>query len=224
MHYRMLLLQNSLRYTYVEDRFLNTNNTLSPIPRPKHAFGGAENWNVWLKRRIVLRPTGIVPKLALPHGIIHMDWNSTNILWHEDGSLSCVLDFEFATWGPLVFDVAFLVLEFCSEADDLRNHRRDKTTEQQTVSCNATKGSSSESALVNAYSKVRSMTVQELALLRPSIALLGLRSIPWLLENNFHDYLRAFTAKLEKFLWRSNSFDPVWVVKLLLYEYCVSVA
>ena len=137
---------------------------------------------------------------SLPHGIIHMDWNSTNILWHEDGSLSCVLDFEFATWGPLVFDVAFLVLEFCSEADDLRNHRRDKTTEQQTVSCNATKGSSSESALVNAYSKVRSMTVQELALLRPSIALLGLRSIPWLLENNFHDYLRAFTAKLEKFL------------------------
>ena len=84
MHYRMLLLQNSLRYTYVEDRFLNTNNTLSPIPRPKHAFGGAENWNVWLKRRIVLRPTGIVPELALPQrGDVERVWHLEAQLGHS---------------------------------------------------------------------------------------------------------------------------------------------
>jgi homoserine kinase type II len=56
----------------------------------------------------------------LPSGIIHGDLFVDNVLFHEDGRLSALLDFEQASWGRLAYDVAVTVLAFGFGADDFR--------------------------------------------------------------------------------------------------------
>jgi homoserine kinase type II len=56
----------------------------------------------------------------LPAGIIHGDLFVDNVLFHEDGRLSALLDFEQASWGRLAYDVAVTVLAFGFGTDDFR--------------------------------------------------------------------------------------------------------
>jgi homoserine kinase type II len=56
----------------------------------------------------------------LPTGIIHGDLFVDNVLFHEDGRLSALLDFEQASWGRLAYDVAVTVLAFGFGTDDFR--------------------------------------------------------------------------------------------------------
>ncbi|HXJ22828.1 MAG TPA: homoserine kinase [Polyangia bacterium] len=57
---------------------------------------------------------------ALPCGIIHGDLFVDNVLFHEDGRLSALLDFEQASYGRLAYDVAVTLLAFGFGADDFR--------------------------------------------------------------------------------------------------------
>ncbi len=56
----------------------------------------------------------------LPEGIIHGDLFVDNVLFHDDGSLSALLDFEQASWGRWAYDVAVTALAFGFGADDFR--------------------------------------------------------------------------------------------------------
>lgn len=56
----------------------------------------------------------------LPAGIIHGDLFVDNVLFHDDGRLSALLDFEQASWGRWAYDVAVTVLAFGFGADDFR--------------------------------------------------------------------------------------------------------
>jgi homoserine kinase type II len=56
----------------------------------------------------------------LPCGIIHGDLFVDNVLFHEDGRLSALLDFEQASWGRWAYDLAVTVLAFGFGADDFR--------------------------------------------------------------------------------------------------------
>jgi homoserine kinase type II len=56
----------------------------------------------------------------LPVGIIHGDLFVDNVLFHEDGRLSALIDFEQASWGRLAYDVAVTVLAFGFGTDDFR--------------------------------------------------------------------------------------------------------
>jgi len=61
----------------------------------------------------------------LPSGIIHTDLHNYNVLWtNDDGSsdshpmqLSCVLDWDEATHGPFVFDLALSLLEWSTASE-----------------------------------------------------------------------------------------------------------
>jgi homoserine kinase type II len=56
----------------------------------------------------------------LPSGIIHGDLFVDNVLFHDDGRLSALLDFEQASWGRWAYDLAVTVLAFGFGADDFR--------------------------------------------------------------------------------------------------------
>jgi len=57
---------------------------------------------------------------ALPCGIIHGDLFVDNVLFHDDGTLSALLDFEQASWGRWAYDLAVTALAFGFGADDFR--------------------------------------------------------------------------------------------------------
>ncbi|MFL5304171.1 MAG: homoserine kinase [Polyangia bacterium] len=56
----------------------------------------------------------------LPSGIIHGDLFVDNVLFHDDGRLSALLDFEQASWGRWAYDLAVTALAFGFGADDFR--------------------------------------------------------------------------------------------------------
>jgi homoserine kinase type II len=56
----------------------------------------------------------------LPLGLIHGDLFIDNVLFADDGTLTAVLDFEQASWGRLVYDLAVCVLAFGYGGDDFR--------------------------------------------------------------------------------------------------------
>ena len=56
---------------------------------------------------------------ALPRGIVHGDLFRDNALWQE-GRLSGVLDFYFAGEDSLLFDLAVVANDWCTDADRLR--------------------------------------------------------------------------------------------------------
>jgi homoserine kinase type II len=57
--------------------------------------------------------------LGLPLGLIHGDLFIDNVLY-QDGTLAALLDFEQASWGALVYDLAVSVLAFGFGRDDFR--------------------------------------------------------------------------------------------------------
>ena len=52
------------------------------------------------------------PRAAARHGIIHGDLFRDNVLWHGD-AITAILDFEQASSGALVYDVAVAVNDWC---------------------------------------------------------------------------------------------------------------
>ena len=56
----------------------------------------------------------------LPCGIVHGDLFVDNVLFHDDGRLSALLDFEQASWGRWAYDLAVTALAFGFGADDFR--------------------------------------------------------------------------------------------------------
>ncbi len=67
-----------------------------------------------------LRAVAAERRRDLPGGIIHGDLFVDNVLFHEDGRLSALLDFEQASWGRWAYDVAVTVLAFGFGGDDFR--------------------------------------------------------------------------------------------------------
>ncbi|MES1164309.1 MAG: homoserine kinase, partial [Verrucomicrobiota bacterium] len=90
-----------------------------------------------------LRALAVERRPQLPSGIIHGDLFVDNVLFHDDGTLSALLDFEQASWGRWAYDLAVAALAFGFGADDFR---ADVTR-----------------ALLNAYAAVRPPTADERA-------------------------------------------------------------
>ncbi len=67
-----------------------------------------------------LRALAVERRPQLPSGIIHGDLFVDNVLFHEDGTLSALLDFEQASWGRWAYDLAVTTLAFGFGADDFR--------------------------------------------------------------------------------------------------------
>lgn len=76
---------------------------------------------------------------ALPRGLIHADLFRDNVLWLPDGQLGGVLDFYFAGEDALLFDLAVVANDWCSDPARL-------------------------SALIAGYTARRSLTAEERAL------------------------------------------------------------
>ena len=49
----------------------------------------------------------------LPAGLVHGDLFRDNVLWSDDATVAALLDFESAFRGPLVYDLAVLLLSWC---------------------------------------------------------------------------------------------------------------
>ena len=56
----------------------------------------------------------------VPLGLIHGDLFIDNVLYADDGPLTALLDFEQASWGRLVYDLAVTTLAFGFGRDDFR--------------------------------------------------------------------------------------------------------
>jgi len=56
----------------------------------------------------------------VPLGLIHGDLFVDNVLFDEQGALAALLDFEQASWGRLIYDIAVTALAFTYGADDFR--------------------------------------------------------------------------------------------------------
>lgn len=56
----------------------------------------------------------------VPEGLIHGDLFVDNVLYRDDGGLVALLDFEQASWGRFVYDMAVTVLAFGFGVDDFR--------------------------------------------------------------------------------------------------------
>jgi homoserine kinase type II len=67
-----------------------------------------------------LRALAAERRPPLPTGIIHGDLFVDNVLFHDDGTLSALLDFEQASWGRWAYDLAVTALAFGFGADDFR--------------------------------------------------------------------------------------------------------
>jgi homoserine kinase type II len=67
-----------------------------------------------------LRALATERSAQLPCGIIHGDLFVDNVLFHEDGTLSALLDFEQASWGRWAYDLAVTALAFGFGPDDFR--------------------------------------------------------------------------------------------------------
>ena len=85
---------------------------------------------------------------ALPHGIVHGDLFRDNALFNEHG-LSGVLDFHHAAESYLLFDLAVVANDWCTDVRGVLNPER--TT-----------------ALLMAYHQVRRLTKRELWFLSPA--------------------------------------------------------
>jgi homoserine kinase type II len=59
-----------------------------------------------------LRALAAERRSDLPSGIIHGDLFVDNVLFHDDGRLSALLDFEQASWGRWAYDLAVTALAF----------------------------------------------------------------------------------------------------------------
>lgn len=75
---------------------------------------------------------------VLPQGVIHADLFRDNVLWHDDGRLSGILDFYFAGVDAWLFDLAVVANDWCQ--DD-----------------------TAEAALLAGYASVRPLTPEERA-------------------------------------------------------------
>jgi homoserine kinase type II len=56
----------------------------------------------------------------VPSGIIHGDLFIDNVLYDEAGALTALIDFEQASWGRLIYDLAVTTLAFGYGRDDFR--------------------------------------------------------------------------------------------------------
>jgi homoserine kinase type II len=98
----------------------------------------------WLERRLV--ETAAVCREHPQDTVIHGDVFRDNVLWHPDGSLSAIVDFESASRGAAAFDLMVTLLAWCF-TDRL----------EQPLAC----------ALVRGYQRVRPLRADELAACYP---------------------------------------------------------
>jgi len=59
-------------------------------------------------------------RLSLPSGLIHADCFRDNVLFvEEDGvlTISAIIDFEYASYGAFMYDLAIVINDWCSHAD-----------------------------------------------------------------------------------------------------------
>jgi homoserine kinase type II len=65
-----------------------------------------------LREELAIAKAGFALRRAATHGIIHGDLFRDNVLW-EDARISAILDFEQASGGSLVYDLAVCINDWC---------------------------------------------------------------------------------------------------------------
>lgn len=103
----------------------------------------------------------------LPQGMVHTDFNRTNLLWTTASTspapvLSCVLDWDFVTVGPLILDVGTALVEWCSCDGEFSMARVGEFLEQ--------------------YQQHRPMAAVEKCHLWLALLMSGLRTVNWLID------------------------------------------
>ncbi len=104
--------------------------------------------------------------LALPHTLVHGDVQPANILMGKDG-VRAFVDFDWCTWRPRIYDLAFAILCGCSAHEqpvgkgDIR-----ALTQSPDFNAEATKG------FMDAYEEsAGTLSGEEMKCLKPQIAL-----------------------------------------------------